>query len=95
MGINLTPSTSSTSSTSIPVEEEIIFTQPAFQSTTPMEISGEDMGHLVAFLETQLTNLPKEHHNTWVCQSLTSILDQASKVYGSNPSNPQTCICRG
>ncbi|WP_228994700.1 hypothetical protein [Streptomyces sp. DH8] len=89
MGINPTPSTTT------PVEEEITLTQPAFQSDQPMEISGRDMGHLVAFLRTQLTTLPREDENSDLCQSLSSILRQASKVYGSEPGNRETCICYG
>ncbi|MFD9422260.1 MULTISPECIES: hypothetical protein [unclassified Streptomyces] len=80
---------------STPSEEEITFFQPAFQSDKPMEISGEDMGYLVAWMRAQLTNLPKEDENSHLCQSLTSILNQAFKTYGSAPMASPTCICRG
>jgi hypothetical protein len=85
-----TPSTSSTS----PDEVYTPF-QPAFVSDTAIQISGNDMGYLVPWMRAQLATQPKHDNNSDLCQALSSILRQASKVYGSEPGDRETCICYG
>lgn len=68
---------------------------PEFVSDQPIEISGRDMGYLIPWMRAQLTTQGKHDDNSDLCQALTSIMRQANKVYGSEPGNGQTCICRG
>ncbi|MBT2453277.1 MULTISPECIES: hypothetical protein [unclassified Streptomyces] len=68
---------------------------PEFVSDEPMEVSGRDMGYLIAWMRAQLTAQDRHDDNSDLCQALSSIMREASEVYGSEPGTRETCICHG
>ncbi|MFI0827253.1 hypothetical protein ACH4Q7_22670 [Streptomyces roseolus] len=84
-----------TTQTTTPEDEVYTPYVPAFVSDQPMEISGQDMGYLIAWMKTQLTAQEKHLNNSDLCQALSAILRQAHDLYGTEDGTRETCICYG
>lgn len=58
-------------------------------------LTREDMALLLPWLRDTLTTQDRKDENSELCQVMAKIMRTANQVYGTEPFNRETCICKG
>ncbi|MER7477390.1 hypothetical protein ABTX60_07005 [Streptomyces sp. NPDC126510] len=58
-------------------------------------LTREDMALLLPWLRDTLTTQDRKDENSDLCQVMAKIMRTANQVYGTEPFNRETCICKG
>ncbi|MDQ0961998.1 MULTISPECIES: hypothetical protein [unclassified Streptomyces] len=58
-------------------------------------LTREDMALLLPWLRDTLTAQERKDENSDLCQLFAKVMRTANGLYGTEPFNRDTCICRG
>lgn len=58
-------------------------------------LTREEMALLLPWLRSTLTAQERQDENADLCQLFSKIMRLSNRLYGTKPSNRETCICNG
>ncbi|MFF2612355.1 hypothetical protein [Kitasatospora sp. NPDC058046] len=65
------------------------------QPSTFQNLSEVEAVEFIVRLQAAATDQPREHENSDLCQTLSAVMRNAARLYGTAPFVHQHCICFG